>query len=504
MELRPPTEEDVRAAARDLGLTLGDEDVLEFTEMAILTLRTLDPLDAIEDLPEPPSYPRSGWTQPGADDDPLHGWYVKMSVKGAPSGPLAGRKVVLKDNICLAGAPMMVGADTMEGYVADVDATVVTRILDAGGEILGKAHCEYYCFSAGSHTNSTGPTHNPYRHGYSSGGSSSGCAALVGSGEVEMAIGGDQGGSIRQPSAMCGIYGMKPTHGLIPYTGAFPVDHTLDHLGPMTSSVHANALLLEAIAGEDGLDPRQRNVRVDRYTDGVGLGVEGLRIGVLAEGFGHPSSHAAVDDSVRSLGKRLAEAGASVVPISVPAHVDLAIAVWAAIAIEGTGELAMRDNGIGAGHADRYVLSMLAWHAGWKKDANRLSEPLKAGLIAAHYLRAAHSGLYYAKAQNLVPGLRAAYDAAFDQVDLLLMPTIPFTAPAHPSGTSRAELSAPGLDAVVNTAPFNVTGHPAMSIPSGMDDGLPIGAMLVARHWEESTIYRAAAVAESLGDWHHW
>ncbi len=103
-----------------------------------------------------------------------------------------------------------------------------------GVRSLGKANCEYFCFSAGSHTNATGPTHNPYRHGYSSGGSSSGCAALVGSGAVEMAIGGDQGGSIRQPSAMCGVYGMKPTHGLVPYTGVFPVDHTLDHIGPMT------------------------------------------------------------------------------------------------------------------------------------------------------------------------------------------------------------------------------------------------------------------------------
>ena len=502
--LGTPNDEDVLIAAGDLGLTLGEGEVREFREMVAGAVDALRPLEDLTDSPTVSPYRRPEWREIALDEDPLHGWYVKMSVRGAASGPLSGRGVVLKDNVCLAGAPMIVGAETMEGYVADEDATVVTRILDAGGEILGKAHCEYFCYSAGSHTNATGPTHNPYRRGYSAGGSSSGCAALVGAGEVEMAIGGDQGGSIRQPSAMCGVYGMKPTYGLVPYTGAFPVDHTLDHLGPMSSSVEANALLLEVIAGEDGIDPRQRSVRVSRYTDALGLGVDGVRIGVLREGFGHPNTDPGVDASVSALGDRLLSAGASVVSISVPMHLNGAVAIWAAIAIEGTAELAMRDNGIGAGHGGRYMLSMLAWHADWPRQANRLSEPLKAGLIAAHYLRTNYHGLYYAKAQNLVPQLRAAYDRVFEEVDLLLMPTIPFTAPPHPRGTSPSELSAPGFEAVVNTAPFNVTGHPAMSIPCGMLDGLPIGAMLVGRHWEEGMIYRTAAVVEALGDWHGW
>jgi amidase len=504
MELAPPSEGNVEDATRDLGLTVNGADLREFRELAAAAVEALRPLDALPDLPESPSCERSAWTIPDPREDPLHAWYVKLTVNGAPRGPLRGRGVVLKDTIGLAGAPMMVGAETMRGYVADVDATVVTRILDAGGAILGKANCEYFCYSAGSHTNANGPTHNPYRHGYSAGGSSSGCAALVGSGEVEMAIGGDQGGSIRQPSAMCGVYGMKPTHGLVPYTGAFPVDNTLDHLGPMTSSVSANALLLEVIAGDDGVDPRQRAVQISRYTDALGLGIEGLRIGVLEEGFGHAVAYPAVERSVRAFGERLARAGALVRPVSVSCHRSEAIAIWAAIVIEGTAELAMRDNGIGAGHAGSYPLSMFAKHARWTEVADRLSEPIKTGLIAAHYLRTAYHGLYYAKAQNFVPWLRAAYDSVLSEVDLLLMPTIPFTAPALPQGTSRRELSAPGFDAVVNTAPFNVTGHPAMSVPCGMHDGLPIGAMLVGRRWGEPTIYRAAAAAESLGDWHDW
>ena len=143
----------------------------------------------------------------------------------------AGKTIVLKDNISLAGVPMMNGASTLEGYIPDIDATIVTRILDAGGTIVGKAHCEYFCLSGGSHTNATGPCHHPHKMGYSAGGSSSGSGALVASGEVDMAMGGDQGGSIRMPAAYCGCYGLKPTHGLVPYTGVMPIETTIDQIG---------------------------------------------------------------------------------------------------------------------------------------------------------------------------------------------------------------------------------------------------------------------------------
>ena len=195
---------------------------------------------------------------------------------------------------------MMNGASTLEGYVPDVDATVVTRILDAGGEIAGKAHCEYFCFSGGSHTNATGATHNPHKRGYSAGGSSSGCAALVGAGEIEMAIGGDKGGSIREPASFCGIYGMKATHGLVPYTGVMPIELTLDHVGPMTATVADNALLLEVVAGADGLDPRQYAPQTAAYTEALGGDIAGLKVGVVAEGFDWPHSQPDVDAKVRA------------------------------------------------------------------------------------------------------------------------------------------------------------------------------------------------------------
>ena len=220
--------------------------------------------------------------------------------------------------MCIAGVPMMNGASTLEGYVPDVDATIVTRILDAGGTILGKAVCEYFCFSGGSHTSASGPVHNPHRHGCSAGGSSSGSAALVAAGEVDMAIGGDQGGSIRIPSSFCGIYGMKPTHGLVPYTGIMPIELTIDHTGPMSATVADNALLLEVLAGPDGLDPRQHGVAADHYTSALGQGAAGLRIAVVPEGFGHGNSEPEVDAMVRQAADAFRNLGATVDEVSIP------------------------------------------------------------------------------------------------------------------------------------------------------------------------------------------
>ena len=151
-------------------------------------------------------------------------------------------------------------------------------VLDAGAIITGKAHCENFCLSGGSHTNAKGPIHNPYKRGFMAGGSSAGSAALVASGEVDMAIAGDQGGSIRIPASNCGCYGMKQTHGLVPYTGAMPIEQTVDHLGPITNNVADNALLLEVLAGEDGLDPRQYKPQIYSYTEALGRGAHGMRM----------------------------------------------------------------------------------------------------------------------------------------------------------------------------------------------------------------------------------
>jgi amidase len=206
--VKRPTLDQMKEIVASLQMSMSEREIGEYLEVMEGTLQAYDRLTQLPDNLPPVRYPRTPGYRPGPSENPLNAWAVKSEVRGAPYGPLVGKRVVLKDNVCLAGVPMMNGASTLEGYVPDVDATVVTRILDAGGTIVGKAHCEYFCLSGGSHTSAMGPVHNPFKYGYSAGGSSSGSGALVSSGEVEMAIGGDQGGSIRMPSCWSGCYGM--------------------------------------------------------------------------------------------------------------------------------------------------------------------------------------------------------------------------------------------------------------------------------------------------------
>src|SRR3954454_17179671 len=283
-----PTSGRLREISASYNFDLSDADVESFLGLMKGALTSYDSLDhLVEPAPEV-RYPRAGGYRREPEDNPLGAWYYRCSIAGAQEGLLSGKRVVIKDNVCVAGVPMMNGTAVLEGHVPETDASVVTRILDAGANIIGKAVCESLCFSGGSHTSDTGPVLNPHDHSRSAGGSSSGSAALVASGECDMAIGGDQGGSIRIPSCWCGTYGLKPTHGLVPYTGAFPIELTLDHLGPIAATVADVALLLTAVAGEDGFDPRQKDVRVGDYEGALNGNAQGLRIGVVAEGFGWP------------------------------------------------------------------------------------------------------------------------------------------------------------------------------------------------------------------------
>jgi amidase len=396
---------------------------------------------------------------------------------------------------------MMIGANLLEGYVPEVDATVVERILGAGGEIVGKAVCEYYCVSGGSHTSESGPVHNPRKRGYNAGGSSSGSAALVAAGDVDMAIGGDQAGSIRIPASHCGIVGLKPTYGLVPYTGIAPLEITLDTCGPMTANVRDNALLLEVIAGPDGIDSRQRGVQPGRYTDAVDGGVKSLRVGVMKEGFGHPNSEPDVDAHVSDAAQRLAKLGAVVEQVSVPMHA-LGFPVWSAIRGDAACVTLLEMNGAGIAHEGLYVTSLLDHAMGWRGRADEFADTLKIASIFSAYTLDRYGGHYYAKAQNLRRRVRAAYDAALMAHDLLLMPTVPMKATPIPGkGATPQEITRRSWEPTRNTCPFNVTGHPAISLPCGMEDGRPVGLMLVGRHYAEETIYRAAAAFERSGDW---
>ncbi len=500
MTVNRPTLAQMRTMAEQFGLDIADEELEQYQRVMEPYIQSYDRLDATPDHLPQVRYPRSPGQFPEPSENPLNAWYVKTEVRGASAGPLSGKRIVLKDTVCLAGVPMMNGSSIMEGYTPEIDATIVTRMLDAGAIIVGKAHCENFCLSGGSHTGAKGPVQNPWKHGYMAGGSSSGSAALVAAGEVDMAIAGDQGGSIRIPSANCGVYGMKATHGLVPYTGIMPIERTIDHVGPVSNTVADNATLLEVLAGDDGLDPRQRNPQVGRYTDALGRGVRGLRFGLLKEGFGRPESEPDVDRKVRDAAERFRALGAVVEEISIPEHF-LALDCWTAIAVEGLQDQMMHGNSAGTNSRGLFLPSMIDHMAQWRTRAHELSHSLRVCMFLGEHFRQQYRGRFYGKAQNLMRKANAAYAAAFETHDLLLLPTLPMKAQEIPPPGCSIELYIQrAFENIGNTAPFN-GGLPAMTVPCGMSDGLPIGMMLVGNLHSEATIYQAAHAFEQIGDW---
>ncbi len=498
--LRKPPLDELGRIAKSYDLDLSTEDLASFRTLMDGVLASYRRLDQFAEPTLPVKYARNAGSRPPASENRLNAWYWKCSIKGAPSGPLAGKKIAIKDNVCVAGIPMMNGSAVLEGYVPDVDATIVTRILDAGGEIVGKAVCEHLCFSGGSHTSDTGPVLNPHDPKRSAGGSSSGSAALVAVGECDMAIGGDQGGSIRIPSSYSGAVGLKPTYGLVPYTGVFPIELTLDHTGPIARTAADCARLLEAIAGPDGLDPRQSGmVRKEPYTQKLPGDARGVRIGIVKEGFGWPNSEPDVDKMVRDAAQRLTRSGATVTEVSVPLHLD-GIHVWNAIAVEGATMLMVAGNSMGTNWKGHYTTSLLDFYGRSRRArANDLSETVKLVILLGQYMQDNYHGRYYAKAQNLARVLRAAYDEALGGVDLLVMPTLPLKATLLPApNASREDYVARALEMIANTAPFDVTGHPAITVPAGLSSGLPVGMMLIGRHGEDATVLRAADAFQKL------
>lgn len=503
MTVPRPTPQAIGVAAQHYGLHLDDADRSEYAALVDGALGSYDVVDALYSESSAASAPnREFELATGSAANQLGAWYARTSIKyDAPSDSrLAGRRIAIKDNVAVAGVPMMNGSRALEGFVPNRDATVVTRLLDAGAEIAGKAVCEDLCFSGSSFTPATGPVRNPWDPSREAGGSSGGSAALVAAGEVDLAIGGDQGGSVRIPAAFCGIVGHKPTFGLVPYTGAFPIERTVDHLGPIARTVADAALMLNVIAGRDGLDPRQPESALPTdFTTDLEAGVKGMRIGVVAEGFGLPNSCPDVDSAVQDAVQRFTEAGAIVEQISIPWHQN-AFHIWNVIATDGAAYQMLDGNGYGLNVGGLYDPEQMAFFSQQRRaNADELSETVKLVALCGYHGYQTLGGTSYAKARNLVPIARAAYDAALDSYDVLVMPTLPYTASELPSADiDRGTYLTKALGMVTNTAPLDVTGHPALSVPAGLVDGLPAAMMIVGKHFDDAKVLRIGHAFEQI------
>jgi amidase len=507
-----PDVDEVMAVARALGIHLGPEEVVLYRKYLLEQLAALDTfVQARVEETKPPmvSATRHPGSQPRPDADPLNAWMWKCRIEGAATGLLAGKTVSYKDHIAVAGMPMRFGAFALEGLIADFDATVVTRVLQEGGTIIGKNVMNGLSggFGTGGGIGDYGRPLNPHNHAHVTGGSSSGSGAAVAAGEVDISFGGDQGGSIRIPAAFCGIVGHKPTFGLVSHFGiGFGSDQSIDYTGPMTRTVEDAASALQATAGYDPYDPRQsRDVpsRVDvlsRLADGVA----GLRIGVLQEGFNE--AEVEVRDLVMAAVDVLAQAGADISEVSIPEH--HAIRTVQA-ALTGEGALALFKTGFfGAFTRTYYPASVVAAiNKLWTAQADMLTPRSKLALIAAELSRRNYQGRVYAKAQNVRPTYIKAYDAALANVDVLVMPTCLMTAPKNHTPDTYLEAVEDNLESMHsrgsrNTLPFNYTGHPALALPVGKSSaGLPVSMQLVGRFFDDPLLMRVAYAYQHSTDW---
>ncbi len=496
MTIKTPTRDTVRDLSGRLGLNLAPDTHELYAEFMQGIVASYERLDAMEAPgPDRPARGRVG-RAPTEAENPHGAWAWLGEIEPTGRGVLDGCAVGVKDAICVAGMPARNGSALLEDFVPEADATVVTRILAAGGTIKGKTACENLSFSGHSHT-SNPPVQNPNAPGFAAGGSSSGSAAAIAAGDVTMALGCDQGGSVRIPAAWTGIVGLKPTHGLVPYTGAYAMDATIDHCGPMGATVEDVARLLTAIAGPDGLDVRQGKVP-DGTVDYLGALTRGgpRRVGVVKQGFGRPESEDASDALVREAVESYRAAGAEVEEVDLPVHLDC-LDVWTAIVVGGTSELMFKQNGLASFGENYSDPAMLEAVSGWRAHPEDISVTAVPPLLMGSYMAEAYQNRFYAKAQMLLKRMRAGYDKALAEFDVLAMPTIPFRATPMPGPDAglreRIELALP---MVGNTAPFNAAGHPAISLPCGSVEGRPVGLMLVGRHFDEAGLLAAAAQFE--------
>jgi amidase len=390
----------------------------------------------------------------------------------------------------------------LHDYAPDRDATIVERLLDAGADIVAVLNMDSFGYSGAGDTSAYGPTLNPHDTRHLAGGSSSGSAAALFYDGIDATIGGDQGGSIRIPASWCGVLGLKPTHGLVPYTGIVGLDQTYDHVGPLARTVENLALVLGVIVGKDPGDPRQREVPVEDYQAALGRGIRGLRIGLFKEGFEQADMEPDVAAAARGAVEALRAHGAEVTEVSVPEHGAGGPIAWGLFA-EAVAALWL-CNGTGYHWQGAYDPAMsIAFGTALRDHGDALSPQGKLEIMVGAYLREAYHGRYYAKAQNLRAWLRAAYDRALQAVDVLAMPTSPVKAHRYEADLGMEERILRGWSMLGNTAPFNMTGHPSISIPCGKSMGLPIGLMLTGRHFQDATLLTLAAACERHLDWEH-
>jgi aspartyl-tRNA(Asn)/glutamyl-tRNA(Gln) amidotransferase subunit A len=416
-----------------------------------------------------------------------------------PCGPLHGVPIVLKDNLCTRGVPTTASSRILRGFVAPYDATVVARLEAAGAVILAKTNLDEFAMGSSTENSALGPTKNPWDLSRAPGGSSGGSAAAVAAGYAPAALGSDTGGSIRQPAALCGITGLKPTYGRVSRYGLMAFASSLDQIGPLTRSAEDAALLLEVIAGHDPRDATSSSDAVPSYLDALTGDIRGMRVGVPRRLLGEGVDPAVVS-AFEGASDVLRGRGASLVDIELP-HAGYAIPVYYLIATAEASSNLARYDGVRYGH--RAALGRddaLQAMYDRTRDEGFGAEVKRRIMLGTYVLSAGYYDAYYLKAQQVRTLLRRDYEQAFAQVDAVALPTTP--TPAFRLGEKTSDPIQMYLNDVF-TVSANLTGLPAISVPCGFSpERLPIGLQLTGRLFDESTLLRLADAYQRDTSWH--
>ncbi len=409
---------------------------------------------------------------------------------GDDPGPLAGVPVALKDNLCTRGWDTTCGSRILEGWRPPYDATVVVRLRDAGAVALGKTNMDEFAMGSSTENSAFGPTRNPRHGGKVPGGSSGGSAAAVAAGFTPLGLGSDTGGSIRQPAALCGVVGMKPTYGRVSRYGLVAFASSLDQIGPFAATVEDAAVLFDVLAGHDPLDSTSLPTPAEPVLARLHEGVAGVRVGLcrdLVDGCAPD-----VVARVREAADALAAAGALVEEISVPEFGFGLSAYYLIAPAEASSNLARYDGvryGLRVEGEDAAAMNAATRTAGFGPEVKRRI------MLGTYALSAGYYDAYYAQAQRVRTLVMQAFARAYESVDILLGATAPTT--AFDIGAKVDDPMAMYVNDVC-TIPSNLSGHPAVSVPFGAgDDGLPVGVQVLAPALDEALLFRVARVVEA-------
>ncbi|MFB6293069.1 MAG: Asp-tRNA(Asn)/Glu-tRNA(Gln) amidotransferase subunit GatA [Halonotius sp.] len=429
-------------------------------------------------------------TADAAIDDAYNAFVTKATIEGADDGPLAGRTIAIKDNMSTDGVRTTCGSAMLDDYVPPYNATVVDRVLDAGATMVGKANMDEFAMGGTTETSAFGATENPAAPDRVPGGSSGGSAAAVAAGEADLALGSDTGGSVRNPAAFCGVVGIKPTYGLVSRYGIVAYANSLEQVGPLANTVEDAALLLDVISGPDERDATTNDGGADSdYAAAADGDVEGLTVGLITD-----LIEGADDDVVETFEASLDDLeaqGAEITEVSLES-LEHAVQAYYVIAMSEASSNLARFDGVRYGPDTDSEGNWNEQFAAVREEGFG-PEVKRRILLGTYALSAGYHDKYYKKAQDARAWVKQDFDDAFEDVDVLASPTMPVVPPKL--GESLDDpLQLYLMDA--NTVPVNLANLPAISVPAGDVDGLPVGCQLIGPKFGEETIIRAASAVE--------